>query len=294
LKDVYDPGQISGKSTPTDLARLRPPVRRSILLSGTLSSAGVQYPVKKTQIAHTQWGDIEYFEEDQFIGKSLREYGWYSKGEIDFFAKALNSKCLVIEVGANIGSLTISIARMAGWVLAFEPQPENFELLASNARRNSLANLLVRHTAVGAQRGLTTLPYLQELGPVGNFGGVEINQGTYPVAMECLDDVCRDLRLPRCDLIKVDVEGYELEVFKGAQEIIRKFRPCLYFENDRPEKSEALLSFVSSLGYRMYPHQTRLDEGASHNIWEQPFASFNVLGVPNESPLQVVGEPIKV
>lgn len=250
--------------------------------------------MKKTAIAKTQWGEIEYFEEDTFVGKSLREYGWYSRGEIDLFEKALNKHCVVIEVGANIGSLTIPIARMSGYVLAFEPQPQNFELLSSNARRNELDNLWVRHTAVGAQRGLTNMPYLEELHPRGNFGGVEVNQGTYPVAMETLDDVCRDLRVPRIDLIKVDVEGYEKEVFEGAVDSICKFRPGLYFENDRAEKSKELLAFVHNLEYRMYHHQPLLHEGADRNIWDHPFASFNILAIPKENPPVIGLKPVEV
>lgn len=245
--------------------------------------------MRKTEIAKTIWGEIEFFSEDNFVGRSLREYGWYSKGEIDLFEKALNKECLVVEVGANIGSLTIPIARAAGYVLAFEPQPENFELLASNIRRNDLDKVVIRHTAVGSHRGLTTMPYLSELHPYGNFGGVEIGQGNYPVAVETLDDIFRDMKIPRCDLIKVDVEGCEESVFWGAQGVIKKFRPGLYFECDREEKKESLLKFVASLGYRMYWHTPLLHEGADRNIWPAAMASFNILAVPNESPLQVHG-----
>lgn len=250
--------------------------------------------MKATEVAKTKWGDIEFFSEDVFVGKSLREYGWYSMGEITLFEKALNPQCVVVEVGANIGSLTVPISRMAGYVLAFEPQPQNFELLSSNVRRNGLTNTWVRHTAIGSSRGLTNMPYLEELHPQGNFGGIEVGQGTYPVAVETLDDVCRDLKVPKIDLIKVDVEGYEREVFKGAVSCIFKFRPALYFENDRKEKSRELLEFVRSLEYRMYHHQPRLDEGADRNIWDHQFASYNILAVPREGA-EIVGlEPVAI
>lgn len=245
----------------------------------------------KSEVSHTEWGDIEYYANDKFIGRSLREYGWYSKGEIELFRKALNSSNIAIEAGANIGSLTIPMARFAQHVIAFEPQPENFFLLASNARRNELDNIWARHTAVGSARGITTMPYFAEIGPVGNFGGIETGQGTYPVVVERIDDVVRDLCVPHVEFIKADVEGKEFEVFTGATETILKFRPILYFENDRKDKSADLLALVKSFKYRMYEHVTRLDEGADHNIWEHEFASYNVLALPNESPIRVSDQP---
>jgi len=60
--------------------------------------------------------------------------------------------------------------------------------------------------------------------------------------------------LPRCDFIKVDVEGMEIEVLKGATQTIARTRAFLYVENDRRDKAPALVRFIDSLGYDMFWH----------------------------------------
>lgn len=242
-----------------------------------------------TKVAQTQWGEIEYFEHDYFIGRSLAGYGWWSKGEIDLFEKLLNKDSVVIEAGSNIGALTIPLARMAKVVFAFEPQPENFYLLMSNAKRNNLDNIWARHTALGEKRGITTVPYLKEWSTITS-GGIEIGHGHYPVAVECIDDFVEDLRIEKVDLIKIDVEGAEISVIKGAVKTIEKFRPILYFENDRKANSEELLKLVKSLGYRVRDHHPRFTEGSTSNLWDRDYASFNVLGIPEERPEISIGE----
>lgn len=244
-----------------------------------------------SEMVHTEWGDIEFYSRDNFVGASLREYGWYSKGEINLFQKICNPTSIVIEAGANIGAFSVPMARWAQHVIAFEPQPDSFFLLMANARRNKLANLWARHSALGAASGLTHMPYLAEIFPEGNFGGIETGQGTYPVAVEAIDELVKNLRIPHIDFIKADVEGKEHEVFTGAAETIMKFRPILYFENDRRDKSEALLKLVRSFRYRMYWHIPYLHEGADRNIWQSEFGSYNVLALPEESPIRVTDQP---
>ena len=63
-----------------------------------------------------------------------------------------------------------------------------------------------------------------------------------------------DLDLTRLDLIKIDVEGMELDVLKGADRLLRRFAPVLYVENDRPEKSESLIRRLLALNYQLFWH----------------------------------------
>jgi hypothetical protein len=74
------------------------------------------------------------------------------------------------------------------------------------------------------------------------------------VAVVTVDSLC----LPRCALLKVDVEGMELAVVDGARDTIARCRPLLYLENDRAEKSPALIGLILDLGYRLWWHVTPL------------------------------------
>jgi hypothetical protein len=60
--------------------------------------------------------------------------------------------------------------------------------------------------------------------------------------------------IPRLDLLKVDVEGMEADVIRGGRQLLQKFKPTLYLENDRIDKSKDLIELVSSLGYRLFWH----------------------------------------
>ena len=84
-------------------------------------------------------------------------------------------------------------------------------------------------------------------------------------------------------LIKVDVEGMEEAALRGAASTIGRFRPLLYVENDRPEKSDSLVRHIDSLGYRMYWHRPALFNGGNFaenpdNVFEG-VASHNMLCV---------------
>ena len=90
------------------------------------------------------------------------------------------------------------------------------------------------------------------------------------------------LKLPACHLLKIDVAGMEADVLAGAEQTIRRWRPVLYVENDRPEKSAALIRQALGLGYRLYWHLPRLFNphnyfGVTENIFGT-IVSVNMLG----------------
>src|SRR5262249_31324528 len=101
------------------------------------------------------------------------------------------------------------------------------------------------------------------------------------------------LDLPACHLIKIDVEGMEGEVIAGAEQTIRRFRPVLYMENDRPEQSVALIRQVLDLGYRLYWHLPPLFNPQNYfRVAENVFGrivSVNMLGLPASVHQEVQG-----
>ena len=90
-----------------------------------------------------------------------------------------------------------------------------------------------------------------------NFGGIELDQFSHgrKVPKVKLDDF---LELDGLDFMKIDVEGMEQGVIEGATSLIERFKPILYVENDRVEKSEALLACIKDLGYTIYAHNPAL------------------------------------
>ena len=190
-----------------------------------------------------------------YIGRSLAYYGEFSHLEMRMLRQLCSEGDVVIEVGANIGSHTVGLARQvgpSGRVLAFEPQRLVFQTLCANVALNSLTQVDCYWAGVGAQTGYLTVP---ELDPEqeDNFGGVSLLDGMEGrhVPSMTLNDFSG---APHVELIKIDVEGMELDVLAGGQHLLNKFSPHLYVENDRPEMAQALMRWLHQHGYRMFWH----------------------------------------
>ena len=198
-------------------------------------------------------GTLSYFADDMYVGKSLKLYGDYSEDEVSMFKKLLRPDDVCIEVGANIGALTIPMARLCKRVLAFEPQPDNYRLLCKNLDENEIYNVSAIPLAVGSAACEAKIATLEGLG-CANYGCFEIGSGDITVRMTTLD-----LALQTSDekirFIKLDCEGSELEVLKGAERTLKRCNPILYVENDREDKSAQLVGWLIDHGNRCFWHK---------------------------------------
>jgi FkbM family methyltransferase len=221
---------------------------------------------------------------DVYVGKALEIYGEYSGAEATFLKRLVKPGDTVIEVGANIGSHTIGLAKAVGAigkVYAFEPQRACFALLQAQIALNQAANVVAYNEGVGRTRERLWLPEANYAEP-GNFAGIALSKDR-TAASESVAVVPLDERLPDapCALIKIDVEGMEEEVIRGARKLIRRRQPILYVENDRVERSKDLIAFIAALGYRLWWHLPRLFSAENffrvkENIYGN-VASFNMV-----------------
>ena len=225
--------------------------------------------------------------------QSLHNYGEFSQGEVDLFAQVVQPGDVVIEVGANIGCHTVWFAKAVtpgGMVIAFEPQRLVYQLLCANIALNSIPNAMCLQMALGRETGTLTVPVMDPTMP-GNYGGLSIEGHTQgePVPVVRLDTY----NVPRCKLIKVDVEGMEKVVLEGATGLLTRFRPLLYVENDRKDRSDELIRYIDSLGYDMYWHLPPLFNPANFaqnatNIFGN-IVSLNMLCIPKEAKSNLQG-----
>jgi FkbM family methyltransferase len=246
-------------------------------------------------LAACRVGPMLYNRNDQYIGASLRKYGEFSPGETDAFRQIVQRGWTVVEAGANIGAHTVDLSRLVGpegVVLAFEPQRLVFQTLCANLALNSCANVHASQAGLGAVTGEVTTPFLAPDQPF-NFGGVSLLGATEgeTAPLRTIDD----LGLTACHFIKLDIEGMEVEALKGAEKTVRAFRPMMYVENDRKERSEQLITLLLSWRYRLYWHITSLFSpdnfaGDPQNIFGN-VASFNMLCAPFERNVVVIDMP---
>jgi FkbM family methyltransferase len=252
-----------------------------------LASSAVQ------QLTNARHGLLISNRMDTYIGRSLECYGEFSEGEVELFRQFVRGGQTVIEAGANIGAHTVPLARLVGEqgkVLAFEPQRALFEILCGNVALNSLSNVACRHAALGAECGSILVPRLAYDRP-NNFGGLELGACERGETVELLS--IDSLSIPRCDFLKADVEGMELAVLQGGIQTLRRDKPLLYLENDRPQKSPPLISFLMEIGYQLFWHAPPLFR--SDNYFGNPsnefpdLVSINMLGVPAGARVEIRG-----
>ncbi len=216
---------------------------------------------------------------DIYIGKAIVHYGEYCEGEVDVFRQIIQPGWWIVELGANLGAHTVVLSKLTGpqgRVLAFEPQRIIFQNLCANVALNNLKNVYAYQLAVGEAPAKVFIPDL-DYDRENNFGGLAL--GEYQSG-ESVDVVTLDsLQLPACHFIKADVEGMEKAALLGAKQTIEKYRPILYVENDRQDKSTSLVRTLDRMGYSMYWHKPRLYN--PQNYFQNPVNRFGEIASHN-------------
>ena len=233
---------------------------------------------------------------DVYIGKAIEIYGEYAGLEAETLVSLCQPGQTLIEVGANIGSHTVGLAKRVGptgKVYAFEPQRGCYALLQSQISLNQLHHVVAFNEGCGESQAEMWLPPI-DYSVQGNFGGVSLGRsattGHEKVRVGRLDDL--QLETP-VHLIKIDVEGMERDVIEGARSLIQASKPILYVENDRVTESPALIALIQGLGYRLWWHIPPLFNPDNffkvrENIFGEA-ASFNMLCVHRQRPLKMEG-----
>lgn len=196
-------------------------------------------------------------EEFKLLISDLFAQGWYDYHtewpELVWLKEnLLKEGDIVADCGANIGFTGLFFARCVGStgkVIGFEALPANAKVAWQNIRLNDVINFEVKNVAVGAQKGVTKFTNHPN-GSVGEQDNMEVIE----VPMVSLDEV---FEREKPTFLKIDVEGYELEVLKGAQQVL-KTRPkldieihCCYF-SERLNTVKEILELLHLSDYEAY------------------------------------------
>ena len=161
---------------------------------------------------------------------------------------------VVIDVGGNIGQTALPLALAlgdGGRVISFEPFPDTRQRFCRNLELNPDLRVTVEPLALGDAPGTAKMAR----GCATNSGGNQIAEKGEQVRVVTLDEYTSEM--DRVNLIKVDVEGYELKVLEGAAGVLDKHHPRLYIELDgaalarQGASAHQLLNFIASKGYRI-------------------------------------------
>lgn len=211
-------------------------------------------PAHGLRTAHTEYGNLIVDSGDTGVGRPLLVGEKYEKESTYLMDEMLKPDWVCVDVGANIGFMTRVMARKAGFVHAFEPEPKNFLLLSRNTAK--IPNVKLYHMAL-SDANTSTMFYNSDDDNGGRHSLSEKNARGwgYHVAACRLDYVINN----KVDFIKMDVEGAEMKVLRGAAGLIEKYHPALLLEfcpdaiRNMGESPEAEIEFLRMHGYNVKP-----------------------------------------
>jgi FkbM family methyltransferase len=214
----------------------------------------MENPIAQATARH---GNFVFFRNDDPIGACLHHYGEWAQQELDLFDLILTETSNIADIGANIGTHSVFFSKKAskGRVISFEPQLYIFELLCANLLMNGCYNVFPINAA------LSNKPSRQRMVNFNPFNDGKVNYGEFKInshddkgiltSVFTLDGYFDSHKF---DLIKMDVEGHELEALDGAKKIIKKHKPTLYIEYNSDTGNEELLQLLERSGYNCYWH----------------------------------------
>lgn len=156
----------------------------------------------------------------------------------------------VIDVGANVGHYAVRLSQLvgaSGRVLAFEPVPETFELLASDIAATGARNVSLFNVAVSARIGAAGISLPRFATGLTNYymAGLTESGGAFEVLTVPLDVLMPPQRV---SLVKLDVEGHELQALLGMRKLLLRDHPRLIVEG----RSDEVATLLRDLGYQFF------------------------------------------
>lgn len=239
---------------------------------------GRTYVIRRGPLRGLRW---LYTKEQQF----WFVMGAYESQTADWIESRLSPGRIFFDVGANFGYFTIAAARWlgdAGAVHAFEPLVENAKVIQRHVAEKRLGNVKVLTDALGEHEGLVGF-VRESTNANSHLEKVEIRHAASrpaeraEVKMVTLDAYVRRTGA-RPDVVKIDVEGAELMVLKGADRVLRECRPKLVVSTHSSELEEACRLFLEDLGYSVRPLA-----GFGHELVAEPGTSVQTGGASAEN-----------
>jgi len=220
---------------------------------------------------HLLTSPLSYFKDNPnslpFDIRIKNEDGIFLCGDNIFSARCVSTACghdirgyfnldegVFVDVGANIGKYTVALGRRLsgkGKVVAIEPEDYNYELLGRNVELNGLDNVTLEKCACYSRNGTMNL-YLNPTRR-GQHSLLVRNGKRASIKTRKLDDILADNQVTNVKLIKIDVEGAEIEVLKGAVSTLKKDHPKIIFEAWNNSYLNTIRQFLLEKDYRISP-----------------------------------------
>jgi len=220
-----------------------------------------EYLYKKGTLRNVNYNGIKY----NLDISNVVDHGIYFKykdnGQI-FFTDLFKPNYTIIDIGANIGATVLKYSKLAteGKVFGFEPSKKNFKRLTDHIKLNNISNIVPLNFGLGSEKSTLKLFEVVESNPGMNriLQNQDENFNFEEIEINVLDTWIEENKITKIDCIKIDVEGFEMEVLKGAYRTLEVFKPILFIEvidsNLKENNSSALdvYNYLSNFNYTIY------------------------------------------
>jgi FkbM family methyltransferase len=231
---------------------------------------------------------FEIYGDDDYLRGVGEEF---EPNTVDIFSQLCRRDSRVLDVGSNIGMTALALSQICpdGKIVAIEPLPRTFQYLTRNVAKSGASNVKTYNFALGSAEGSVLMQ-----GHPSNFACSFVADSysiptsdhfSQQVPVKRLDDVFPQLSLDRLDLLKIDVEGFELEVLAGAAETLNIYKPIIFMEMNHwclnifrrmsiPEFRERLMQIfpciyaIDGLSYLDYVDERNVHHINYHHVLE--------------------------
>lgn len=234
-------------------------------------------------------GSLMWYFRNSAIGRSLFYNGYFENDEIVILKRFVKKLDTVIDIGANIGYHTIMLSDLVGAggeVYSVEPYSKNYEILKKNIILNKLRNVYADKLCIGEKDGEIGIRIYDDyaFNSILNINRIKKLDIKEKTRMLTLDKFVDDRNIRKLDFIKMDVEGYEYMILKGAEKTLSKYKPLIlceiYDENIRPLNISVsdvigiLLKYKYSC-FGIYPRAKLIPEKLKRS-----YTTYNFLFIP--------------
>ena len=194
--------------------------------------------------------------QDDYVGRSIKYFGDLDRKVTWLVQKVLQPGDTAIDIGANLGLMSFKMLERVGTsgkVIAFEPQSRMIGYLQQSINHNGIENLYLQKMGLADKIDRLRLSIPEHNAGAASFSS-ETGRRFEDVPVTTLDEFSRGHNLNDVRLIKIDVEGFEPQVFSGGKEFFAKVKPdVIVFEENRDTKyTPESISIIEAYGYDVF------------------------------------------
>ncbi len=220
-----------------------------------------EYLYKKPSLRNYQWNGIKMkLDISNLVDNCI--YFCTEQRALDRFISHFKPDDTIVDVGANIGYTTLLFSKAVpeGNVLSFEPSKELFNTVKEHLSLNKIKNATVLNIGLGEKEKSALLYKVSENNSGMNrvFEHAETAFNSENVIIKTLDHVVKEQKIEKVNALKIDVEGYEFKILKGAYNTIKANKPILLVEIDdlnlkeQQSSPSEVFKFLSDLNYSVF------------------------------------------